>query len=90
MEALAELMRRFAGVYSPAILAEVMLGEATAACNADALPTQDGSAILWRMPIGLPEIVRCPPELRAEALALVLCDLAPSQRREIARRLAGC
>ena len=35
------------------------------------------------MPIGLPEIVRCPPELLAEALALVLCDLAPSQRREV-------
>jgi mycothiol synthase len=37
------------------------------------------------MSIGAPEIVRCPAELRAEALALVLCDLAPSQRREVAR-----
>ncbi len=28
--------------------------------------------------------MRCPAELRAEALALVLCDLAPSLRREVA------
>ena len=36
------------------------------------------------MPIGDVEIVRCPAALRAEALALVLCDLAPSLRREVA------
>jgi ribosomal protein S18 acetylase RimI-like enzyme len=29
------------------------------------------------------EIVRCPAELRAEALALVLCELAPSLRRAV-------
>jgi ribosomal protein S18 acetylase RimI-like enzyme len=29
------------------------------------------------------EIVLCPPELRVEALSLVLVDLAPAQRREI-------
>ena len=39
------------------------------------------------MSIGALEIVRCPAELRAEALALVLCDLAPSQRREVAKVL---
>jgi ribosomal protein S18 acetylase RimI-like enzyme len=39
------------------------------------------------MPTGLPEIVRCPPELLTEALALVLCDLAPSQRREVAKAM---
>jgi ribosomal protein S18 acetylase RimI-like enzyme len=31
------------------------------------------------------EIVRCPPALMVEALAIVLCDLAPSQRRDVAR-----
>jgi len=35
------------------------------------------------MPTEPLEIVRCPAELRAEALALVLCDLAPSARRQI-------
>jgi mycothiol synthase len=39
------------------------------------------------MPIGLPQVVRCPPELLPEALALVLCDLAPSQRRAVGRVL---
>lgn len=39
------------------------------------------------MPIEAVEIVRCPAELRAEALAFVLCDLAPSVRREIASGL---
>jgi ribosomal protein S18 acetylase RimI-like enzyme len=34
-----------------------------------------------------PEIVRCPRELREEALALVLCELAPSERRAIGRNL---
>jgi mycothiol synthase len=34
-----------------------------------------------------PEILRCPAELRAEALALVLCDLAPSQRRGFVKSL---
>jgi ribosomal protein S18 acetylase RimI-like enzyme len=34
-----------------------------------------------------PEIVRCPAELRTEALALVLCELSPSQRREVAASL---
>ena len=33
------------------------------------------------------EIVRCPPELLGEALSLALCDLAPSQRREVAKDL---
>jgi GNAT superfamily N-acetyltransferase len=33
------------------------------------------------------EIVRCPAELRAEALAIVLCDMAPSQRKEVGRSL---
>ncbi len=36
------------------------------------------------MAIDTVEIVRCPPELRAEAFALVLCDLAPSLRRDVA------
>jgi mycothiol synthase len=36
------------------------------------------------MAIDAVEIVRCPAELRAEALALVLCDLAPSLRRSVA------
>jgi ribosomal protein S18 acetylase RimI-like enzyme len=33
------------------------------------------------------EIVLCPPELRGDALALVLSEIAPSQRREIASGL---
>jgi ribosomal protein S18 acetylase RimI-like enzyme len=33
------------------------------------------------------EIVRCPFELRREALAVVLCELAPSQRRAAAKDL---
>jgi ribosomal protein S18 acetylase RimI-like enzyme len=33
------------------------------------------------------EILPCPPNRRAEALSLVLCDIAPSQRREIAGNL---
>jgi mycothiol synthase len=33
------------------------------------------------------EIVRCPPQRIAEAVALVLSDIAPSQRLEIARHL---
>jgi ribosomal protein S18 acetylase RimI-like enzyme len=33
------------------------------------------------------QIAPCPPERRAEALSLVLCDLAPSQRRDIVRGL---
>jgi ribosomal protein S18 acetylase RimI-like enzyme len=36
------------------------------------------------MAIDAVEIVRCPAELRAEALALVLCELAPSVRRVVA------
>ena len=36
------------------------------------------------MPTEAVEIVRCPAELHAESLALVLCELAPSLRREIA------
>jgi ribosomal protein S18 acetylase RimI-like enzyme len=36
------------------------------------------------MAIDAVEIVRCPAELRAEALALVLCELAPSLRRSVA------
>ena len=35
------------------------------------------------MTIDAVEIVRCPAELRAEALALVLCELAPSLRRDV-------
>jgi GNAT superfamily N-acetyltransferase len=35
----------------------------------------------------LPEIVRCPAALRTEALALVLCELAPTQRRDVANSL---
>ena len=34
-----------------------------------------------------PEIVKCPPHHRMEALSLVLFDIAPSQRREIAGEL---
>jgi mycothiol synthase len=34
-----------------------------------------------------PEVVSCPPHRRMEALSLVLCDIAPSQRREIAGEL---
>jgi mycothiol synthase len=34
-----------------------------------------------------PEIVTCPPHRRTEALSLVLSDIAPSQRREIAGEL---
>src|SRR3954468_9404954 len=36
------------------------------------------------MAIDAVEIVRCPAERRAEALALVLCELAPSLRRVVA------
>jgi ribosomal protein S18 acetylase RimI-like enzyme len=39
---------------------------------------------IGRMAIDAVEIVRCPAELRAEALALVLCELAPSLRRQVA------
>src|SRR3954465_79973 len=39
---------------------------------------------IGRMAIDGVEIVRCPAELRAEALALVLCELAPSLRRSVA------
>ncbi len=35
------------------------------------------------------EIIRCPRQRIAEALSLVLCDIAPSQRREIAGELLG-
>lgn len=41
------------------------------------------------MPIGALEIIRCPAVHLTEALALVLCDLAPSQRREVAKVLLG-
>jgi len=37
----------------------------------------------------LHEIIPCPPGRMAEALALVLCDMAPSQRGEIAGHLLG-
>jgi ribosomal protein S18 acetylase RimI-like enzyme len=40
------------------------------------------------MEIAPPVIVRCPPDRREEALSLVLCEIAPSQRREIARDLS--
>ena len=39
---------------------------------------------IGRMAIDAVEIIRCPAELRAEALALVLCELAPSLRRDVA------
>jgi ribosomal protein S18 acetylase RimI-like enzyme len=39
------------------------------------------------MPLSSLKVIRCPPPLRAEALALVLGDLPPSQRREIANSL---
>src|SRR5258707_12733204 len=39
---------------------------------------------IGRMTIDAMEIVRCPAELRTEALALVLCELAPSLRRVVA------
>jgi ribosomal protein S18 acetylase RimI-like enzyme len=39
------------------------------------------------MPHAPPEIVPCPVERRGEALSLVLCDIAPSQRRDIAASL---
>lgn len=41
------------------------------------------------MPHDAPEILRCPVELCTEALALVLCDLAPSERREIAKSVCA-
>jgi mycothiol synthase len=43
--------------------------------------------ILKRMERVPLNIIRCPPHRFAEALALVLADIAPSQRREIARGL---
>jgi ribosomal protein S18 acetylase RimI-like enzyme len=39
------------------------------------------------MPNDAADIVHCPAEFRAEALALVLCDLAPSLRRIVAHGL---
>jgi len=39
------------------------------------------------MTTGSLEIVRCPAALIEEALALVLCDLAPSQRRDLGKLL---
>src|SRR5258707_2463904 len=39
---------------------------------------------IGRMTIDAMEIVRCPAELRTEALAIVLCELAPSLRRQVA------
>ncbi len=39
------------------------------------------------MPTDGLEIIRCPAELRGQALAVVLCDLAPSQRCEVAKLL---
>lgn len=36
-----------------------------------------------------PEISRCPAELCVDALTLVLCDLAPSERREIAKSVCN-
>jgi ribosomal protein S18 acetylase RimI-like enzyme len=36
---------------------------------------------------GYPEIIRCPPERVPEAVSIVLAELAPSQRREIAASL---
>ena len=35
------------------------------------------------------DIIACPPDRRVEALSLVLCDIAPSQRREVAGALWG-
>jgi ribosomal protein S18 acetylase RimI-like enzyme len=39
------------------------------------------------MPTETLRVVRCPQELRGQAVALVLCELAPSQRREVAKPL---
>ena len=39
------------------------------------------------MESALPEVVTCPPHHRMEALSLVLCEIAPSQRRAIAGEL---
>lgn len=36
-----------------------------------------------------PEISRCPAELCVDALTLMLCDLAPSERREIAKSICN-
>jgi ribosomal protein S18 acetylase RimI-like enzyme len=43
--------------------------------------------MLSRMPTEAVEIIRCPAVLQTEALALVLCNLAPSLRREVAGSL---
>jgi mycothiol synthase len=42
---------------------------------------------IGRMQFESVEVVRCPEELRGQALAIVLCELAPSQRREVAKSL---
>lgn len=65
-----------------------------ARCNAGLLECArftdpGGVGYIERMASGPVEIVRCPMELRAEALALVLCELAPSLRREVAGGLLG-
>ncbi len=39
------------------------------------------------MQSGVVEIVRCPADLRGQAFAIVLCELAPSLRREVASPL---
>jgi ribosomal protein S18 acetylase RimI-like enzyme len=57
-----------------------------AACQC-ALPTTAWIGYLERMESAPFEIIRCPPQRVAEALAMVLSDIAPSQRREIARGL---
>src|SRR4051812_14910265 len=50
-------------------------------------PFWSGFGYIRSMPNDAAEIVRCPAELRARALALVLCDLAPSLRKIVARGL---
>jgi ribosomal protein S18 acetylase RimI-like enzyme len=51
------------------------------------LPIAAPIGYLERMPGVSLEIIPCPPQRIAEALALVLSDVAPGQRREIAGRL---
>jgi ribosomal protein S18 acetylase RimI-like enzyme len=51
-------------------------------------PTDPGwIGYIGRMEEDSLQIVRCPPERAAEALTLVLSDVVPSQRREVARNL---
>ena len=82
LEALAELMRRFAGVDSPSHPGrDLLAARLSQPSHSDPRSGRLYCAHADRM---RSEIVRCPPELLAEALALVLCDW----RRASAARLA--